>query len=142
MTAFIVRVIEDHEFVGIVSCDCPDSIFWIVDEFCDPHQCEFAEMPDGMLFARDGAPKVRDDLGDDTEKDENFLGGAALCEEWTGSLLGCAESRWLPVGSEHSTGPGVPASVAALDTWISAQEDDAPTRPEAIRRLVERGLAG
>jgi hypothetical protein len=34
-----------------------------------------------------------------------------------------------------------PASVAALDTWISGQED-APTRPEAIRRLVERALAG
>lgn len=33
-----------------------------------------------------------------------------------------------------------PASVTALDGWIAAQ-DDAPTRPEAIRRLVERALA-
>jgi hypothetical protein len=34
-----------------------------------------------------------------------------------------------------------PDQLAALDAWISAQ-DDPPTRPEAIRRLVDLGLAG
>jgi hypothetical protein len=32
-----------------------------------------------------------------------------------------------------------PDQIAALDVWISEQ-DDAPTRPEAIRRLFEGGL--
>lgn len=31
--------------------------------------------------------------------------------------------------------------LAALDAWIDKQKD-AYTRPEAIRRLVERGLRG
>ena len=32
-----------------------------------------------------------------------------------------------------------PEALAALDTWISEQPD-APTRPEAVRRLIEAGL--
>jgi len=34
----------------------------------------------------------------------------------------------------------LPAEVAGIDAWI-AKQDDEPSRPEAIRRLVERGLA-
>ena len=44
-------------------------------------------------------------------------------------------------------GPGLqintmfrPETVAALDRWIAAQPDPKPTRPEAIRRLIEFGL--
>ena len=32
-----------------------------------------------------------------------------------------------------------PNALAALDAWIAAQPD-APTRPEAVRRLIEAGL--
>jgi hypothetical protein len=32
-----------------------------------------------------------------------------------------------------------PSQLSALDDWASKQKDD-PTRPEAIRRLVEIGL--
>ena len=34
-----------------------------------------------------------------------------------------------------------PSPLAALDAWI-ARQDDEPSRPEAIRRLVEQALAG
>lgn len=34
----------------------------------------------------------------------------------------------------------LPDDVAALDKWI-AEQDSAPTRPEAIRRLVTLGLS-
>jgi len=33
------------------------------------------------------------------------------------------------------------AQLAALDAWIEAQDDSALSRPEAIRRLIERGLS-
>lgn len=33
-----------------------------------------------------------------------------------------------------------PKSLEALDAWIAKQPDPKPTRPEAIRRLMERGL--
>lgn len=32
-----------------------------------------------------------------------------------------------------------PDQLAAVDTW-AASEDDAPSRPEAVRRLVAKGL--
>jgi hypothetical protein len=32
-----------------------------------------------------------------------------------------------------------PADLAALDSWIAAQEDE-PTRPEAVRKLMRLGM--
>jgi hypothetical protein len=50
-------------------------------------------------------------------------------------------------GRKKTTGPGEPVMLrlhppltTRLNDWIRAQ-DDSPTRPEAIRRLVELGLA-
>ena len=33
-----------------------------------------------------------------------------------------------------------PAQLTSLDAWIAGQPDPKPSRPEAIRRLMERGL--
>jgi len=35
-----------------------------------------------------------------------------------------------------------PEQLAALDAWIETQPDPKPSRPEAMRRLAEKGLAG
>jgi hypothetical protein len=45
------------------------------------------------------------------------------------------------VGALHIGVRVPPAELAAVDAWIEAQPD-APTRPEAIRRLVAIALAG
>lgn len=34
-----------------------------------------------------------------------------------------------------------PAELAALDTWIAAQPEPRPTRPEALRTLARAGLS-
>jgi hypothetical protein len=34
-----------------------------------------------------------------------------------------------------------PEQDAAIEAWINRQPDPKPTRPEAIRRLVDKGLA-
>jgi hypothetical protein len=34
-----------------------------------------------------------------------------------------------------------PKELAAIDAWISKQPDPKPTRPQAIRRLVEKSIA-
>jgi hypothetical protein len=34
----------------------------------------------------------------------------------------------------------IPSSLNALDVWITEQENRQPSRPEAIRRLVELGV--
>ena len=35
-----------------------------------------------------------------------------------------------------------PAELARLDAWIAAQPEPRPSRPEAIRRLLDRALSG
>jgi hypothetical protein len=51
-------------------------------------------------------------------------------------------------GRPRTTGKGqqigvrlLPPNLSALDAWIARQPEPQPTRPEAIRRLVEKGLA-
>ena len=36
----------------------------------------------------------------------------------------------------------LPPSLAALDAWIKRQSEPRPSRPEAIRKLLDRALAG
>ncbi len=50
-------------------------------------------------------------------------------------------------GRPRTTGKGeligvriLPQPLARLDDWIARQPDPKPTRPEAIRRLVEKAL--
>lgn len=35
-----------------------------------------------------------------------------------------------------------PEELAALDAWIARQPEPKPSRPEALRRLAAKGLAG
>lgn len=58
------------------------------------------------------------------------------------SIPGTTKRRGRP----RTTGPGtsihlrvLDPTLEALDTW-RAEQDDQPSRPEAIRRLVEKGL--
>jgi hypothetical protein len=51
------------------------------------------------------------------------------------------------VGRPKTTGPGLPLivrmhdrQISAIDSWI-AQQDEAISRPEAIRRLTDLGLS-
>jgi len=46
-----------------------------------------------------------------------------------------------PVGAVPVTVRIPPANLKPLDAWIAAQPDPKPSRPEAIRRLIEVGLA-
>jgi hypothetical protein len=45
-----------------------------------------------------------------------------------------------PVGSTPINLRLAPAQLGAVDDWRRLQ-DDLPTRPEAVRRLIDRGLA-
>ena len=50
---------------------------------------------------------------------------------------GSAEERIRRSDSRHAL---YPRPLAALDAWIERQSEPPPSRPEAIRRLVERAL--
>jgi hypothetical protein len=48
-----------------------------------------------------------------------------------------------PTGQGELIGVRIhPPQMKALDVWIKTQPEPRPSRPEAIRRLVELGLAG
>jgi Arc/MetJ-type ribon-helix-helix transcriptional regulator len=45
------------------------------------------------------------------------------------------------VGAEPITVRMPPEQLAALDKWIEGQEEPRPSRPEAIRQLLDKALA-
>jgi hypothetical protein len=58
------------------------------------------------------------------------------------AISGAKKSRGRPkVDSEAVNVRFERVPLAALDAWIAAQPDPKPSRPEAIRRLVELALA-
>jgi cytochrome c553 len=47
-----------------------------------------------------------------------------------------------PTGQGHVVGVRLhPEQLAQLDAWIAAQPLPAPSRPEAVRQLLEKGMA-
>jgi hypothetical protein len=49
----------------------------------------------------------------------------------------------LPTGKGHMLGVRVqPPQLKTLDAWIEAQPDPKPSRPEAIRQLLDKALQG
>jgi hypothetical protein len=59
------------------------------------------------------------------------------------SIVNVKKSRGRPpVETEALTVRIHRKQLAAIDAWIAKQSEPRPTRPEAIRRLVEKGLAG
>lgn len=63
------------------------------------------------------------------------------------SIRGTTKSKRRGPGRPKTTGKGAQIGMrwqapllAAIDAW-RAEQDDEPSRAEAIRRLVERGLA-
>jgi hypothetical protein len=65
-------------------------------------------------------------------------------------LIAVKRKRGRPALYEGSNGKGAPQiglrlppdDLAAVDAWIAKQAKPKPSRPEAIRRLVEIGLKG
>ena len=59
----------------------------------------------------------------------------------TKAIIGTRKSRGRPAtGAESVHLRVLPDQSAAIDAWIKRQNEPDLSRPEAIRRLVERGL--
>ena len=57
------------------------------------------------------------------------------------STVSANRKRGRPTVGSFNIGVRVPPDqLAALDVWIATQPEPRPSRPEAIRRLMERGL--
>ena len=60
MKLFLVRFKEDKDIVGILACEHEDDLFMLVDECCDPHDCEAMEIKSlgGIFWHNHNCPKV------------------------------------------------------------------------------------
>ena len=85
MSAYLVRVNKTKEFVGIYACDDEAGLFWLVDECCDPYQCEYTELGFGGIFFPDECGRFVP-LKESTQKEIDD--GCNLGEaEFTGELI-------------------------------------------------------
>lgn len=86
MSAYIVRVVEGHELVGLYSAKSLKALRNLVDELCEPDDCEYAVLPDGGIHFSAGAASVPlaewcQDAGDDDPYEPLFR-LAHTSEEW------------------------------------------------------------
>ena len=50
MPAYLVRLTDNKELVGIFWANSMKSLFWCIDEACDPYACEALKLQDSGLF--------------------------------------------------------------------------------------------
>lgn len=100
MNAYLVRLIENKELVGIFCCERAE-LDWLVDECTEPDACEFASIGSGGIMWEGRAPRVpfweqsrlSDQEIDDMVEDDNWD------NLWPFAFEANFSSRWQnPVG--------------------------------------------
>jgi hypothetical protein len=77
MSAYIVRLIDTDELVGLLITDTVKDLFWAVDEVTDPNSCEFKRIKFGGILWHVGTGQVYEE--DDSEEPAP-LDGASFSE--------------------------------------------------------------
>lgn len=101
MTAYLVRLADDHQVVGIFVAEDMGELAYLVDQACDPRTTEYLELPSGGAYV--GAPTAAQwplrMVSEDSAhpEDENPLRGAALDDAWHGASI---EGEWLPLSTK------------------------------------------
>jgi hypothetical protein len=66
MLTAVVRLQESHELVGLFVYTSMSDFFWLVDECCDPYECEYLNIEYGGVFF----PKKADKLLTDSDSSD------------------------------------------------------------------------
>jgi hypothetical protein len=87
MPAYLVRLIETRDLVGIFVADDKDQVQLTVDECTDVPDCEYIELPDGGVMWESPAVRVPLDTAakgdDDTAPTQDLpWARASLTEQW------------------------------------------------------------
>jgi hypothetical protein len=99
MQAYLVRVIDTHEIVGIFVCRKSDMLH-VIDECCDPCICEYTKLDDGgIFFPHRSDVKVPVEYDEETDECKNDIRWEELTvsEGWRYSLYGHSNNRWHPI---------------------------------------------
>lgn len=96
MPAYLVRLKENKEIVGIFVSADKESLSLFVDECCDPAACEYTKLGNGGLFlANRGAPAVPHIFNEDFDNEApDWFAGATISDLWPAFF---EEAKWKPV---------------------------------------------
>lgn len=114
MPAYLVRLIETHDFVGIYSVDTILQLIVIVDECTDPGACEYTRLraPGGVMWEAPAisVPVERPEDADGSEPDPVPWGEASVTERWFNVIYGYEECRWKRFYPDNPPAPAKPIS--------------------------------
>lgn len=100
MTAYLVRLADDHQVVGIFVAEDVDELAYLVDQACDPRATEYLELTSGGAYvggqtaAQWPLRMVSEDCAH--PDDEDPLRGASLDDAWLDASINGA---WTSLAS-------------------------------------------
>lgn len=97
MPAYLVRIIDTHDLVGVFSADNIDQLIILIDECTEPDACEYTRMgPGGLMWESPAVPipvKLPQD-DDGGEPDPVPWAAVSVTEAWWNYFYGHARCRW------------------------------------------------
>ncbi|WP_299814475.1 hypothetical protein [Tardiphaga sp.] len=97
MPTYLVRIIKNHDLVGIFVARDLREMLITIDECTDPASCEYIKLGAGGIMWTDRAIPVPIDVPDDDDGEESDpvpWGGATFTEVWWNYFHGFSHLRW------------------------------------------------
>jgi hypothetical protein len=113
MHAYLVRLKENAELVGLFVSPNTRKLWDYVDECCSPVACEYVALPPGGLYLhKAGAATVPTTIDPDSnDGGPDWFSGATLSQLWHEIFFGGrGEPKWKPVDTD------------GLDQWLHELE--------------------
>jgi hypothetical protein len=98
MRAYLVRLRDDHQLVGVFTCEL-GYLAWFVDECSDPPDCEYTPLPQGGIYWSDRAQTVPIQTDTDTGEYTGQTSEHEFTEEWNAVMCGYQMNLvvWKPI---------------------------------------------
>lgn len=98
MPAYLVRIIDTHDLVGIYYVETILQLIVIIDECTDPGACEYTRLtfPGGIMWESPAVsvPVERPGGTDGSEPDPVPWEAASVTERWFNVIYGYEKCRW------------------------------------------------
>lgn len=113
MPAYVVRMIEEHDLVGLYFAETLEQLQDMVDEACNIDICEFAQLPPGGVQWEVPAIEIPVPRNPDPEADPNdgpFIPwkDASATAYWSDALYSGDGLSWEPLFPEAQPAPPPP----------------------------------
>lgn len=110
--AYLVRLIDNREFVGVFVAGARAQLADLIDELCPPSRCEAAPIHVGGIYVAKKAPTVpypQPAKGDADPAFPPLFREPQLTEDWWQAVHGWSKLRWrtvVPKGTVFLPGHG------------------------------------